>query len=226
MFILSPAIALPIASETVTINVIPLSRYGRNVDVAHIQNFIHLREPLAQPQKFLIPDVGTDTAPKVTLPGGEAIKLDVIDAGAVDVIKNELLRQVQEFLSSPEAGEMQQVQEIMSSIFGLSMVTSEREIPAGTQVINFSYTKEIPIINNVATLETMVPLASFTAQNGSRLQCTIVLPFDPPVQNPQGVWQRPDGSSANLSVIGLEGGRYALSAFWQNDPALRITYNY
>jgi len=226
MFILSPAITFPVLSETVTINVLPLSRYGRKHDVAHIHNLIRLQQPLASPQKFLVPDVGTSTVPKITFPNGTAVSFDVIDAGAVEKIKAEITRQMQEFLATPEAKELVQLNDMMQTMLGLTMSTTEQEIPAGTSIISFSYSKEIPVENNVATLETMVPLASFTAQNGSRLQCTIALPFDPPIKNPQGVWKRPDGNNVNMPITTLQGNRFALSAFWQNDPVLKVTYSY
>lgn len=232
--VISPAISLPIASESVTVNITPSSVYGEQFDVARFTTDIVLRDPLPTDQAFLIPklDVLSQQGPTMTLPDGTVIPFDFdpVDKNALENMKQQLRQDVEAFLAN-DAGDPVKAKEskdLIDYILGLELGASVQNVPAGTRFIKFSYTKSIARDpgTGLYTLKSIVPLASFTAQNqGSRLHILVALPFDPVAQDPKGSWINPLGEQGILNGQTID-GRPVLSAYWQNDPELTITYHY
>lgn len=226
---ISPAISLPIISEAVTIDISPTSRFGQPYDVARITTVTRLQTPLQTPQKFLLPKADVFSDPKITLPDGKTLNftVDAIDAGALEKLKQQLIQETQQFIQNVSTDTLKKAQERLMQIFQLQLMTTAEDIPQGTQLIKFSYTKPIYPENNVYKLESLVPLASFTLQNGGRIHLIIAMPFDPyvPPEKVQGVWVNTSNQQQVLRETLLD-NRTILSAFWQQDPQLTITYQY
>lgn len=227
--VISPAIQLPIRSEAVTIDISPASRFGQPFDVARFTTVTVLAQPLSTPQRFLIPRTDAFSDPKLTLPDGLTLQFtpDAIDAGALEQLKNRLLQQVQQFLANVTEDTARQAQQTIAAILQLELCTTAEEVPAGTQLIKFSYTKPVRPQNGVYVLDSLVPLASFTLQNGGRIHLTVAMPFDPPVpvDKVEGRWVTTQGQERILTEQNLE-NRTILTAFWQQDPQLTIRYTY
>ena len=232
--IISPAISLPIDSESVTINITPSSVYGELFDVARFTTDIVLRDPLPTDQDFLIPklDVLSQQGPIMTLSDGTVIPFDFdpVDKNALDNMKQQLRQDVEAFLTndSGDPVKAKESKDLIDYILSLEVGASTQKVPAGTRFIKFSYTKSIAKdpATGLYALNSIVPLASFTAQNqGSRLHILVAMPFTPSPQNAQGKWVNPQGGQGDLVLQDIQ-GRKVLSAFWQNDPELTITYQY
>lgn len=224
----SPAISLPILSEAVTIVITPASRFGEAYDVARFINDIHLAQPLATPQKFLLPKSETLSAsgPVMTLPNGREISFDPIDAGALEQLRQKLLTEVQDFMTTVTPENAQEAKDLIDEVLSLELLASKEEIPAGTQFIKFHYTRKIETQPDGSyVLNSIVPLASFTAQPGSTLHMLVVAPYDPATSNIQGEWTNPRGEKGNLQVIDAI-NRKTLAAYWNADPELTIRYSY
>lgn len=226
----SPAITFPILSEAVTLNITPASKYGEQFDIARFVTDIHLAKPLDKPQKFLIPKMDAFTNGKMILPNGKELSFEPIDAGAIEILKANVLKETQDFISKLNSGdvqqEAQQAKDLIDQVLGLQLLSTQEEVPAGTSFIRFNYTKPVkPAPDGFYVLDSIVPLASFTAQQGTRLQITVVMPFDPAVSSVESSWQNPQGTTGTLRNTSID-GRTILTAYWQNDPALTIKYRY
>lgn len=225
---LSPMIQLPIVSEAVTIDVFPLSRYGQANDIARIQTFIRLREPLGKPERFLIPKTDGLAEPKIYLPDGTMfrVSLDAVDEGAKQQLREKIMAEIQNFLTSnPTLESAKKLQAMITEFLAAQELFVTQEIPAGTQVLTFTYAKPVHPANDWYVLESMVPLASFVAQTGARLHSLVALPFDPAPSQVEAQWQTPDGGTQTLGPENIK-NRFVISAFWQNDPMLTVRYRY
>ncbi len=229
MNFLSPAIQLDIRSEAVTIDIAPTSRYGEQYDIARIQTAIVLAQPLAQPQRFLLPKSDTVSEPKFVLPNGDTFVFnDVIDAGAIDGLKNQIVQQIQQYIANVTEEGAKQAQQMILQLLGAQLQSTVQEIPAGVSFLKFSYTKKIPLgQDNLYTLESLIPLASFTIPSSGqvRLHATVTMPYDPAAANPIAQFQRPDETVTPLSPQNLE-GRTVFAVQWTQDPMLTVKYSY
>lgn len=227
---LSPAINLPILSEAVNIDISPTSQFGKAYDTARITTIIRLASPLQSPQRFLLPNVGAFDNPQITLEDGKKLSfaVDAIDAGALDKIKQQLLQEIQNFTQNVTVDTAKIAQDRIQSILSMQLVTTTEEIPENTQLIKFSYTKPIyRDASNIYKLESLVPMASFTLQNGGKIHMIIAMPFDPfvPPEKVDGFWVNPAQQQQALTEANIT-NRTILYAFWQQDPLLTITYQY
>lgn len=226
---ISPAISLPITSEAVTIDICPTSKFGQSYDTARITTAIRLASPLQAPQRFLLPKVDSFSEPKITLPDGNQIEfsMDPVDIGAREKQKQQLLQDINKFIQETNIDAYELASKRMKDILGMQLLTTEQEIPQGTQLIKFSYTKPIYPENNTYTLSSIVPLASFTLQNGGRIHLLAAMPIDPfvPPEKVEGRWVNTSQQQQILKETNLD-NRTVLSAFWQQDPELTITYQY
>lgn len=228
---ISPSIDLPIKSESVNIDIAPTSIYGRAYDVARITSIITLQQPLQSPQKFLLPISEELWNPKMTTEDGKELQyaLDGIDAGALEKLKQEYKAKSDEFIANPAIDNREILKELSNKIYQLSQYTTTEDVPAGTQLIKFSFTK--PIKKDASgdfVLENLIPMASFSMQNGSKIHAIIAMPFEPfiSVDKVEGIWTNPATNEVSaLKELNVE-NRTVLSAFWQQDPMLTIKYRY
>lgn len=228
---ISPSINLPIVSESVNIDIAPTSFFGQPYDVARITTIIRLQSPLATAQKFLLPVSDELWTPKMTTEDGTELQytLDGIDAGALEKLKQEYKTNSEQYLQNPAIDNRALLHELEDKIYQLSQLTTSKDVPAGTQLIKFSFTKPIKKgADGFFTLENLVPMASFTMQNGSKIHAIIALPFDPfvSVDNVQGTWTNSSNNQSQALRETNIDNRTVLSAFWQQDPLLTIKYHY
>lgn len=226
----SPTINLPILSEAVNIDISPTSQFGKTYDVARITTIIRLQQKLTTPQKFLLPKSEELWSPKMTTENGTELQytLDGVDAGALEKLKQEYKINSDQFLQNTSVDNRALLQELSDKIYQLSQYTTVQDVPAETQLIKFSFTK--PINKDASgnfVLQNLVPMASFTLQNGSRIHAIIAMPFDPliTVDKVEGIWTNPSNQSQNLRETNID-NRTVLSAYWQQDPMLTIKYHY
>ncbi|NMF07330.1 MULTISPECIES: hypothetical protein [Clostridium] len=224
---------LPILSESVTIDVTPLSLYGRQNDLAKITANIKLAQPLAQDTKFLLPNCDSIKTPKVYLPDGTPIVNTFDPTTEVDV--NNLVSSMQDslkiFSDSPTNENMNNLVKIITAYNEMKQYTQALVIPAGQQYITFSYSKDIANdpTTKINTLETIVPLSSFTLNNqpGSKANIMILMPFELTDMNNISVanWTAPNGTPQEL-IKQTQAGRIVLSQYWQYDPSVVVKYKY
>ena len=228
---ISPSISLPVLSESVNIDIAPTSKYGQAYDVARITTMILLATPLVTAQKFLLPKSADLWSPKMTTENGMELQytLDGVDAGALEKLKLEYKTKSDEYIKDPSNDIRDVLKELTDELYQLSQYTTVKDVPVGTQLIKFSFTK--PINKDEKgnfVIENLVPMASFTMQNGSKIHALIAMPFVSPISldNIIGTW----ANSASNQVQPLHkaniDNRIILSAFWQQDPKLTITYHY
>jgi len=230
---ISPAITLPIISEAINIDIAPTSQFGQAYDVARITTIIRLTNPLPTPQKFLLPISEELWAPKMTTENGLELQftLDGIDAKALDQLKQQYKTGTEQFLQNTSIDNRSILQELANKIYQLSQYTTAQDVPVGTRLIKFSFTKPI---NKDASgnflLENLVPMASFAMQNGSKIHAIIAMPFDPavPPNKIVGTWSQNNVPNAPQQAIKLDNidNRIFLHAYWQQDPLLTIKYSY
>ncbi|WP_368490825.1 hypothetical protein [Clostridium sp. BJN0013] len=228
----SPTISVPIVSEAVNIDIAPTSQFGQAYDVARITTIIRLKNPLESSRKFLLPKSDELWSPKMTTENGAELQytLDGIDSGALEKLKQQYKAASDQYLQNPAIDNRSILQELVNKIYELSQYTTSQDIPAGTKLIKFSFTKPINKDNTgLFVLENLVPMASFSMQNGSKIHAIIAMPFDPPVapSNVTGTWSQnaPNSASQAIKQDNIE-NRTFLHAFWQQDPLLTIKYHY
>lgn len=227
----SPTINLPIASEAVNIDIAPTSQFGQTYDVARITSIIRLQSKLPSAQKFLLPKSDELWSPKMTTENGQELQytLDGVDAGALEKLKQDYKTASDQFLQNPAIDNRASLQELSNKIYQLSQYTTVQDVPAGTQLIKFSFTKPI---NKDASgwymLENLVPMASFSMQNGSKVHASILMPFDPLItaDKVEGSWINTSNNQAQALRESNIDNRTVLTAFWQQDPMLTIKYHY
>ena len=228
---ISPTINLPIKSESVNIDIAPTSQYGKDYDVARITSIIVLQEPLETSQKFLLPKSEELWSPKLTTEDGTQLQfsLDGTNSCALEQLKQTLKEQSDKFLEDPSIDNRSLLTDLQNQVYQLSQYTTEEEVPAGTQLIKFSFAKPIKK-NDVGeyVLKNLVPMASFSMQNGSKVHALIAMPFDPFISadNVEGTWTNPDTNESSIMSETHLDSRTVLSAFWQKDPMLTIKYKY
>lgn len=228
---ISPSINLPIASESVNIDISPTSQFGQAYDVARITTIIRLQTPLATAQKFLLPKSEELWSPKMTTENGTELQytLDGVDAGALEKLKQDLKTNTEQYLQNPAVDNRQLLQEIANKIYQLSQYTTVQDVPVNTRLVKFSFTK--PIYKDASgsfVLENLVPMASFTMQNGSKIHAIIAMPFDPYISTDkvEGIWTNGATNPPTALHENNIDNRTVLSAFWQQDPMLTIKYRY
>ena len=225
---------LNILSESVTIDITPLSQYGNAQDLAKITANIKLAAPLEAETKFIMPNCDSITAPKVYLPDGKAVLMndfDPLDDEAVNQLPNLITQSMQKYFGDASMANMKEVVDYMATYTEYKSSSSAITIPAGQQYVTFSYSKYIPRDpeTGINTLETIVPLSSFTISNtpGSKANIIILMPFE--IQNLDNIldaqWTAPNGVPQALEKK-LEAGRIMLSQYWQYDPAVVVKYKY
>lgn len=224
---------LPIISESVTIDVTPLSLYGRANDLAKITANIKLAQPLQEETKFLIPNCDSLKTPKVYLPDGTLIVNSFDPTAQADV--NNLIPTMQQslqvFSEVPSDENMNNLVKIITTYNEIKQYTQVMTIPAGQQYITFSYSKEISKdpTTGINLLETIVPLSSFTLNNqpGCKANIVILMPFELTDVNNilEASWVAPNGTPQELNKQS-QAGRIILSQYWQYDPSVVVKYKY
>lgn len=222
---------LPILSESVTIDITPLSRYGHNNDIAKVTANIRLVEPLAQDTKYLMPICDGIKTPKVYLPDGTSVvnNIDTIAEDDVNQLKDLIQQKFNDFFQTPDNTKMNELVELIATFNDYKTSTQVMVIPAGQQYITFSYSKHINVENEINTLETIVPLSSFTLTNqtGSKANVIILMPFEITDVNNilEAKWTAPNGTPQDLTKE-IHAGRIILSQYWQYDPSVVLKYKY
>lgn len=225
---------LQILSESVTIDITPLSLYGNAQDLAKITANIKLAAPLAQDTKFIVPNCDAITAPKIYLPDGQTVTLndfDPTDEESINQLPSMISISLQEYLTDPSMPNMHKVVDFMATYSEYKANTSVIVIPAGQQYITFTYSKYIPrdAQTGINSLDTIVPLSSFTLENspGSKANVIVLMPFE--IQNMDNIieaqWTAPNGQPQPLEKK-MEAGRILLSQYWQYDPSVIVKYKY
>lgn len=228
---ISPTINLPIKSESVNIDIAPTSQYGKDYDVARITSIIVLQEPLQSAQKFLLPKSEELWSPKITIEDGTQLQysLDGTNSEALEKLKQNLKEQSDKFLENPSIDNRTILTDLQNQIYQLSQYTTEKEVPIGTQLIKFSFTKPIKKTDTGEyILKNLVPMASFSMQNGSKVHALIAMPFEPYIStdNVEGTWTNSETTDSTVMAETSLENRTILSAFWQKDPMLTIKYKY
>ena len=230
---------LPIISESVTIEVMPLSRYANpdgttNNDLAAITAVIRLAQPLAQETKFLLPVVGdAKKSPKMYLPNGDKLEVSFEPTAEDDVNSLQGIMQstLSSFIGEPSEENMVQHVKHLAEYKGFKENSQVVTIPAGQTLITFTYKKDIPMgPDGVHTLETIVPFTSFqlNPQPGAKADVFINMPFEIGTDVNkilEARWTQPGGTPQELTRE-PKGGRMLLWAYWQYDPAVVVRYMY
>ena len=220
---------LPIISESVTIDITPLSRYGRENDIAKITSNIRLSAPLEEETNYLLPVCNSLGKTKVYLPNGDTIVNDFdptaeADVNSLKTLMEDSLKKFEEIPSNENMNIHVANVAAYNEFKGTSQVIT---IPKGEQYITFSYSKTIEKTNEINKLETIVPLSSFTLQTGGKANIIILMPFEitDASKIQKANWTAPNGEVQNLKTS-TEAGRIVLSQNWQNDPSVLVEYVY
>lgn len=225
---------LQIMSESVTIDITPLSLYGSELDLARITANIRLVSPLDQDTRFILPSCDSIKAPKLYLPDGTPVPLndfDPTDEDSINQLPSLISGSLQEYLADPSFPNMNKVVDHMATYTEFKANSQTIVIPAGQQYITFTYSKYIPkdAQTGLNCLETIVPLSSFTLENspGSKANVIVLMPFE--IQNMDNIveaqWTAPNGQPQPLERK-VEAGRIILSQYWQYDPSVVVKYRY
>jgi hypothetical protein len=225
---------LQIISESVTIDITPLSLYGNAQDLAKITANIRLAAPLEQDTKFIVPNCDSITAPKIYLPDGQTVTMndfDPTDEESINQLPALINTSLQEYLADPSMSNINKVVDYMATYSEFRANTSTITIPAGQQYITFTYSKYIPRDpqTGINSLDTIVPLSSFTLQNspGSKANIIVLMPFE--IQSLDNIieaqWTAPNGQPQQLEKK-VEAGRIMLTQYWQYDPSVVVKYKY
>lgn len=227
--------SIKILSESVTVDVTPLSRYGNQNDIAKITTNIQLIDPLLEDTKFLIPNLDGVNLPKIYLPDGSKVDIGDFDPTAeidLNQLKEEIPNFASKFADDPSDENMKQTVDAMATFSEYKKVSQIINVPAGQKYITFSYSKYIP--QNESTgefvLETIVPLSNFSISNtpGSKANIIVIMPFE--IVDPNNImeakWTIPNSGTFQDLIKGNTAGRITLSQYWQYDPAVFIKYKY
>lgn len=225
---------LPILTESVTIDVTPLSLYGHTDDLAKVTANIRLSSPMQQDTKFLLPVCDGVKPPKVYLPNGTTIQNESFDPTAeadVTQIPGIIQQSLNQYLQVPSIDNMDKTVEAMSLYSEYKQSNQTITIPAGQQYITFSYSKYIPKNpDGTYTLETIVPLSSFTLNNvpGAKANIIVLMPFEIGTDTSkilESRWTSPNGQPQQLNRSTVD-GRITLSQYWKYDPQVVVKYKY
>jgi len=82
--------------------------------------------------------------------------------------------------------------------------------------------------NGEFILQNLVPMASFSMHNGSKIHAIVAMPFEPFIStdNVDATWSDPANNNPQIVKETLLDNRTILSAFWQQDPMLTVKYHY
>ena len=225
---------LPILTESVTIDVTPLSLYGHTEDIAKITANIKLENPMAEDTKFILPVCEGIKPPKIYLPNGNPLNIDSFEPTAeadIAQIPSMMQQALNTYIETPTMDAMNEAVSIMSMYSEYKQNSQTITIPAGQQYITFSYSKFIPKNDDgTYTLETIVPLSSFTLNNtpGAKANIIILMPFEMATDMSKIVdarWTAPNGQPQELIRTAV-GERITLSQYWQYDPQVVVRYRY
>ena len=225
---------LPILTESVTIDVTPLSQYGHTEDIAKITANIKLTKPMAEDTKFILPVCEGVKPPKIYLPNGMPLNIESFEPTAeadISQIPNMIQQALSKYIVTPTLDIMNEVVSDMSKYADYKQNGQTITMPAGQQYITFSYSKYIPKNDDgTFTLQTIVPLSSFTLNNtpGAKANIIILMPFEMATDMSKIVeakWTTPNGQPQELNKI-VVGQRITLSQYWQNDPQVVVKYRY
>lgn len=226
--------SLPILTESVTIDVTPLSQYGHTEDIAKITANIKLATPMAEDTKFILPICEGIKPPKIYLPNGTPLSIDSFEPTAeadIAQIPSMMQQALNSYIEAPTMGAMNEAVSIMSMYSEYKQNSQTITIPAGQQYITFSYSKYIPKNDDgTYTLETIVPLSSFTLNNtpGAKANIIILMPFEMATDMSkivEAMWTAPNGQPQELIRTSV-GERITLSQYWQYDPQVLVRYRY
>lgn len=226
---------LPILTETVTIDVTPLSRYGHNTDLAKITTHIRLSSPLQQETKFVLPCCDEAiNPPKVYLPDGQTITSDFDPTTLENIaqLPNLITISLNEYLANPTTETLNKHSMLTAEYLEFKESNQIMTIPAGAEFITFTYSKYInKNTDDSFTLETMVPLTSFSITNtpGAKLNLTILMPFEIGTDFSkilESTWERPDTGQVEELDRSNVSERMVLSKYWQYDPKVLVKYKY
>lgn len=224
---------LPIITASASIEIVPLTRYKGENDIAKITVNLQLQQPLQNDTQFLVPNEEFKSQ-KIYLPDGNKVEIGDFDPTAnedVDALKPQIITSVDKFLDQPQNENLKEAVEKMTDYYEYKSASKIFNVPAGTPYISFSYTKNIEINTETGEniLETTVPLPSFTFSNqgGSKASILVLMPFEISNQNNiiEALWTPPNGNPTPLNINNIA-GRIALTGYWQYDPAIRIRYKY
>jgi hypothetical protein len=225
---------LPILTESVTIDVTPLSLYGHAEDIAKITANIKLESPMIEDTKFILPVCEGIKPPKIYLPNGTPLNIDSFEPTAeadIAQIPSMMQQALNTYIETPTMDVMNEAVSIMSMYSEYKQNSQSITIPAGQQYITFSYSKFIPRNDDgTYTLETIVPLSSFTLNNtpGAKANIIILMPFEMATDMSKIVdarWTAPNGQPQEL-IRTTVGERITLSQYWQYDPQVVVRYRY
>ncbi|MCB2289454.1 hypothetical protein LGK97_06695 [Clostridium sp. CS001] len=225
---------LPILTESVTIDVTPLSLYGHAEDIAKITANIKLEGPMIEDTKFILPVCEGIKPPKIYLPNGTPLNIDSFEPTAeadIAQIPSMMQQALNTYIETPTLDAMNEAVSIMSMYSEYKQNSQTITIPAGQQYITFSYSKFIPRNDDgTYTLETIVPLSSFTLNNtpGAKANIIILMPFEMATDMSKIVdarWTAPNGQPQELIRTTI-GERITLSQYWQYDPQVVVRYRY
>ena len=225
---------LPIMTESVTIDVTPLSLYGHPEDLAKITANIKLANPMAEDTKFILPVCDGVKPPKIYLPDGTPLNVDSFEPTAeadISQLPSMMQQSLSKYIEVPTIEAMNETVSAMSLYSEYKQNSQAITIPAGQQYITFSYSKYIPRSDDgTYTLETIVPLTSFTLNNtpGAKANIIILMPFEMATDMSkvlQASWTPPNGQTQELNKTTV-GERIILSQYWQYDPQVLVKYRY
>jgi hypothetical protein len=225
---------LPILTESVTIDVTPLSLYGHTEDIAKITANIKLTMPMAEDTKFILPVCEGVKPPKIYLPNGTPLNNESFDPTAeadIAQIPGMMQQSLNKYIEVPTLDVMNELVSDMSKYSDYKQNGQIITIPAGQEYITFSYSKYIPKNEDgTYTLETIVPLSSFTLNNtpGAKANIIILMPFEMATDMSKIVearWTAPNGQPQELTRAAV-GERITLSQYWQYDPQVVVKYRY
>jgi len=135
------------------------------------------------------------------------------------------------YIETPTLDAMNETVSVMSIYSEYKQNSQTITIPAGQEYITFSYSKYIPKNEDgTYTLETIVPLSSFTLNNtpGAKANIIILMPFEMATDMSKIVearWTAPNGQPQELNKVAV-GERITLSQYWQYDPQVVVKYRY
>lgn len=225
---------LPIITQSISIEVVPTSKGGKQEDIAKISANIRLVSPLNEETQFIVPKVEGAISQKVYLPDGTRItqdSLDVVNAANIEGLPTDMINKVQEFISNPSMDNLKSTVEIMATYSDYKISSEIISVPAGTEYITFYYSKWIPQNEDgTFTLETLVPFIDFVLANqtGAKATITVLMPIE--INNINNIieakWEVPNTNQPQELNKNVIDGRIILSQVWQYDPSVYVKYKY
>lgn len=225
---------LPIITESISIEVIPTSKGGKQEDIAKISANIRLSQPLAEETSFIVPKIEGSISQKIYLPDGRKLSqdsLDVINVENLNTMPAQISSEVQNFIADPTIGNLKVAVETMATFSDCKTSSDFITVPMGTEYITFNYSKWIPQNEDgTFTLETLVPFIDFSLVNqaGAKAAITILMPIEINDVNNilEARWEVPNTNQPQALNKNYLDGRIILSQVWQYDPSVFVKYKY